>query len=82
MKTAVSLPNDLFFTVERIRKKQKIKRSSFITLAVKEYIKKAQEFQLLNSINEVYSNSENNDTELIERYSNHLKNNILEKEEW
>ena len=82
MKTAVSLPNDLFFTVERIRKKQKIKRSSFITLALKEYIKKAQEFQLLNSINEVYSNSENNDVELIELYTKNLKNNILDKEEW
>ena len=82
MKTAVSLPNDLFFTVEKIRKKHKIKRSSFITSAVSDYIKKIQNQQLLNSINEVYTYAENNDFELINNYSLGLKNNILEKEEW
>jgi len=83
MKTAVSLPNDLFFTVEKIRKKHKITRSSFITSAVSDYIKKIQNQQLLNSINEVYNYIENNDFELISNYSlDGLKNNILEKEEW
>jgi len=82
MKTAVSLPNDLFFTVEKIRKKHNIKRSSFISSAITEYIKKLQNQQLLDSINDVYNNPENHDTELLNNYISNLKNNILEKEQW
>lgn len=82
MKTAVSLPNELFFTVEKIRKKHNINRSSFISSAVSEYIKKLQNQHLLDSINEVYNNPGNHDTSFINKYTSNLKNNILEKEEW
>jgi metal-responsive CopG/Arc/MetJ family transcriptional regulator len=82
MKTAISIPDNLFDKVETMRKKHHLKRSQFITLAVRNYIKKIQNECILNTLNEVYSDNQNNDDDFINDMTDYSAKNILEKESW
>jgi len=82
MRTAISLSDSLFNTVETIRKSQHLKRSTFFSLAIQNYIKHLKNKKLLNSLNEIYSNEINNENMFIKNTKNYVAKNILEKEEW
>ena len=58
MKTAISVPDDIFREVDEFAKKQSCSRSEVFTLAVKEFLEKSKSRQLLNTLNEVYSEPE------------------------
>ena len=45
-RIAVSLPDDLFRSIERVRKQRRVARSALIQEAVGEYIKKRDEKEL------------------------------------
>lgn len=58
MKTAISIPDEIFKEVDEFAKEQKCSRSEVFTLAVKEFIEKSKAKHLLRTLNEVYSEPE------------------------
>lgn len=58
MKTAISIPDKVFKEVEDVAKKNKSSRSELITLAVKEYLERIKNRQLLEDLNKAYSEKE------------------------
>ncbi|MBF0560359.1 MAG: ribbon-helix-helix protein, CopG family [Nitrospirae bacterium] len=58
MKTAISIPDKVFYEIENVAKKNKSSRSELITLAVKEYLERIKNRQLLEDLNKAYSEEE------------------------
>ncbi len=54
VKTAISLEKELFNQVNALAKKMQISRSHLFTLAVKEYLKRYENKNLLSRINAAY----------------------------
>jgi metal-responsive CopG/Arc/MetJ family transcriptional regulator len=51
MKTAISIPDDLFRKVEKFSKKNRISRSEVFARAVEEFFEKRQSWELLEAVN-------------------------------
>lgn len=58
MKTAISLPNKIFEEVKKFSKEHQYSRSEVFAMAVKEFLEKRKSKEVLNVLNEVYSESE------------------------
>lgn len=54
MKTAISIPDDLFHEVEKLAKKHHASRSEVFATAVREYLEKHKSRKLLEDINTAY----------------------------
>ncbi len=55
IKTAISVPKNLFQETEQIAHEMNLPRSQVITLALEEYIQRYQNKKLLEQINEAYT---------------------------
>ena len=55
MKTAISIPDEIFKEVERFSKEHQYSRSEVFAMAVKEFLSKIKSKQLLDALNEAYS---------------------------
>ena len=51
MKTAISIPDDLFSKVERFSRKNRISRSEVFARAVEEFFEKRQSWEILEAVN-------------------------------
>ncbi|MCX5895306.1 MAG: ribbon-helix-helix domain-containing protein [Proteobacteria bacterium] len=58
MKTAVSVPDDIFREVEKFAKEYHYSRSEVFVIALKEFLEKLKSAQLLKSLNDAYSEVE------------------------
>jgi metal-responsive CopG/Arc/MetJ family transcriptional regulator len=58
VKTAISIPDELFFEIVKVAKEQKRSRSAIFTLATKEYLERIKSKTILDSLNKVYSGKE------------------------
>jgi metal-responsive CopG/Arc/MetJ family transcriptional regulator len=55
MKTAISIPDNLFQTIDYYAKKKGISRSKLISTAVEEYLKTHEATEISNKLNQIYS---------------------------
>ncbi|GJD22429.1 antitoxin ChpI homolog [Rivularia sp. IAM M-261] len=55
MKTAISLPDSVFEEAEALAGQLGLSRSELYTKALKEYLRKYNRNQILNKLNQVYS---------------------------
>ena len=55
MKTAISIPNDVFSRAERFARYRKMTRSALFTVAVDEYIQHHRKDDVTQKLNEVYA---------------------------
>ena len=55
MKTAISIPDEIFQEIERFSKEHRYSRSQVFVMAVKEFLSKLKSKQLLDALNEAYS---------------------------
>jgi len=58
MKTAISVPDDLFEEIERVAKEHHYSRSEVFVIAVREYLEKRRSKKLLSALNEAYATAE------------------------
>jgi len=58
MKTAISLPDDLFREVEELAKEQHFSRSEVFVVALREFLERRRSGQLLASLNKAYATAE------------------------
>lgn len=56
VKTAVSLPKDLFDKVDVLAEEMKVSRSGLLALAMEEFMERRQNRLLLEAINRAYEN--------------------------
>jgi len=78
MKTAISIPNNVFEQAESLARKLKISRSELFTEAVKVYLKENHVEDVTAKLNEVYEDASSNlDIDLLKAQTASLL-----KEEW
>ncbi len=66
MKTAISIPDDLFKEVEKLAKEKKTSRSQVFSEAVKLYLKKIKSQKLLKELNSAYAHEETSEEKLVQ----------------
>ena len=59
MKTAISLPDELFEEAERYAKKHGISRSELVANALRDFMKTRSDAQIIAAFNEVYKDETN-----------------------
>jgi len=80
MKTAISIPDDLFKEVDRLAKEKKTSRSQVFSEAVKLYLKKNKSQKLLEELNSAYAHEETTEEKLIQKKSTeYYKSQIMKK---
>jgi metal-responsive CopG/Arc/MetJ family transcriptional regulator len=78
MKTAISIPNNVFEQAESLARKLKISRSELFTEAVKVYLKENHVEDVTAKLDEVYGNANSNlDDDLLKAQASSLP-----KEKW
>ena len=55
MKTAISVPDEIFKEVERFSREHQYSRSEVFVMAVREFLDKLKSKQILDALNEAYS---------------------------
>jgi metal-responsive CopG/Arc/MetJ family transcriptional regulator len=61
MKTAISIPDELFKNVEKIARKLKIPKSQLFARAMEEYISKLNKDQITERLNKIYQRSDSDE---------------------
>lgn len=78
MKTAISIPDDVFARAEQFAHQRKIARSALFTAAVDEYIQHHRQDDVTRKLNEVYAKEDSSLDPVFAR----LQSLSLPKEEW
>ena len=78
MKTAISIPDEIFAQAEEFAKRQKMSRSSLFTAAVDEYIHHHREEGVTQKLNKVYGS----ETSTLNHVLAELQARSLPREEW
>ena len=78
MKTAISIPDDVFTRAETFARRRKMTRSGLFTAAVDEYIQHHRDDDVTRELNEVYANEDSSLDPVIAR----LQSLSLPKEDW
>ena len=81
MKTAISIPDNIFKTADNIANKLGISRSELYTKAIEEYINELNSEQITNKINEIYSDDQNIE-DITDLKNMQIKSLKLDKEKW
>jgi len=82
MKTALSIPDEVFREVEKFAKEHHYSRSEVFVIAVKEFLKKLESKRLLDALNDAYSEVESPEEKTLREKSKKyyvsrvLRNNI------
>ena len=80
MKTAISIPDQVFEDAQQLAHELKISRSELFTKAIEGFIKERDEKQITKKLNEIYENGDSKlDTKIEKIQINSLK---LDKEKW
>jgi len=58
MKTAISIPNDIFKTAESFARRKKLSRSAVFTIAVTEFLSRHRDDEVTEQLNKVYGKQE------------------------
>ena len=78
MKTAISIPDDVFSQAERFAHRRKMTRSALFTVAVDEYIHHHREDDVTRKLYKVYASEESSVDPVFAK----LQSLSLPKEEW
>ena len=78
MKTAISIPDEVFSRAEGFAHRQKMTRSALFTVAVDEYVQQHRADDVTRKLNEVYAKEDSSLDPVLER----LQALSIPKEEW
>jgi len=82
MKTAISIPDHIFWEVDRFARETKSSRSHVFYVAVEEYMKKVKAKKLLEDLNAAYAEEETSEEkEFRAKAIEHFADKVLEKED-
>jgi metal-responsive CopG/Arc/MetJ family transcriptional regulator len=69
MKTAISIPDEIFKEVEKFSKEHQSSRSEVFAIAVREFLEKMKSKELFNALNEAYSEAESSEEATLRKKS-------------
>ncbi len=78
MKTAISVPDDIFHEAEKLACRRRMSRSALYTAALKSFVQQHRPSDITHALNEVYKD---NSSEL-DAVLNEMQMDALPKEEW
>ena len=78
MKTAVSIPDDVFRGAERLARRTKKSRSQVYSEAVKEYVARHASEEITEAMNRVCDEA----SEQADPFVSHAARRLLERSEW
>lgn len=78
MKTAISIPDELFQSADQYARNHGVSRSSLYTLAVAQFLKTHSTEHITRQLNEIYAK----ESSKINSTISSLQFSSLEKEEW
>lgn len=78
MKTAISIPDDVFERAERFARKNKITRSALFSVAVEEYVQQQGTKDVTRRLNDIYSKEDSSLDPVVDQ----LQWSSLPQEEW
>lgn len=80
MKTAISIPDDIFEEVGEFAKKHHYSRSEVFLIAVKDLLERTKSRQLLDTLNELYADIETpEDKTLRKKALKHYSKKVLKE---
>lgn len=82
MKTAISVPDNIFKEAERAAREFQCSRSQFYTLAAKEFLKKVKTRKLFESLNKAYAADETDEEVLLRQRSKKYYGRNIAKDEF
>ncbi len=81
MKTAISIPDEIFEEVNKLAREKKTSRSQIFCAAVEAYLKKVKSHKLLEAINSAYEDGEATEDVILRKKSiEHYSRTILKSE--
>jgi len=78
MKTAISIPNQVFLRADKFARLRKMTRSALFTIAVDEYIQHHRQDNVTQKLNEVYAKEDSS----LDSVLGKLQARSLPKEDW
>lgn len=78
MKTAISIPDEVFKEAERTAKRLGVSRSELYANAVRDYIERYRKENVTEKLNEVYADLDSSLDSALER----MQGQTLDKEDW
>jgi len=78
MKTAISVPNDVFQLSEKLAKKLKVSRSAIFAMGVRKLAEEHDEDEIIAQINRVCEKVDTSLDPTVRQY----QNRILQREKW
>jgi len=82
VKTAISIPDDLFATVKEMSEKLNISRSQLFVKATKDYIARQKNKELFETLNKVYSEIDTKQEVELRKQGKKRYSKLLEIEKW
>jgi len=82
VKTAISIPDDLFATVKEMSEKLNISRSQLFVKATKDYITRQKNKELFETLNKVYSEIDTKQEVELRKQGKKRYSKLLEIEKW
>ncbi len=69
MKTAISIPDDIFKEIDRFAREHNYKRSEVFVIAVRDFLEKMKSQNLLEALNKAYSDEESSEEKAFRQKS-------------
>ncbi len=82
MKTALSMPEDLFEELREAAAEDHVSRSRIFTEAVRDYLEKRRNQKLLSALNDAYSEDETSEEMRIRTMARRYHARRIRKEKW
>ena len=80
MKTAISVPDEVFREVDKVAKERHSSRSEVIVTAVKEYLERRKSNELLGALNQAYGTAETAEDYEVRKKAKKRYARVLRKE--
>ncbi len=82
MKTAISIPDDLFKDIDKLAKKLQCSRSQLLADAARDFVEKQKNRDILDAINKAYSGNETDQEVTLRQKSKNHYAKLLKEENW
>lgn len=82
MKTAISIPDDVFEALSRAAEEDNISRSKLFTEAARKYLEQRNDAKLLSALNKAYSGKETKEEKEVRKHSKKYYAKKIVKDKW
>ena len=82
MKTAISIPDELFVSAEKMAKKLGIPRSRLFTRAIEEFLENHSKEKITNKLNKIYTPKSDKTIDVVHNASVQILRESLKNDSW